>query len=780
MSDPLLSIHFQNTSNRRIAAYPVTYGIPFPEGVLREAAGLGIRLAGGRMRRLQTQVLETWTDGSIKWLLLDFEVPLEPNETGVATLVRENTPPAGNDLRLEESAEVITVTTSKLVARFNRRRFSFFDSYVADGKEMVAEGSDVVVEDPDGKRYYASLSKELDVRVIVQGPQRVVIQASGRHTAEDGVEMLSFRVRYTFHPNEPGVGIAYRFTNREAPETGVTLASIQAVVPTRLGCTTTKTIRQTNHGKDWYSRQVEVKENVEVVCGLTLVDPKTTHYGVSTQGKVLLRNFSSLRENLDEYPHFLRPGNPRTDSAGGLRAVYPYVGVNGEAASLVAWFYDMENNFPKGLRCDRNVFSFDVWPAFAGPLRVRRGQSKEHEMHLSFAGRTREPLEMEGIYFDHEIVGVGIYGATNRPLMLTLDPQYVRDCRILQLHRWLPCEPRRYTVIETKLKSTDPSRQMASKGMWDFGDYVGPDRSWCRNNENDAILDGIREYYRRQDPGELLHAIRQARHNAHVDFITHDPDPLRQGAMPAHCPEHTDGATYPSHMWVDGLLAAYDITGETDFLEAALSVGENMLRWQHEFPIVFYSDSRECGWPMLAYLRLHEYTKSAKWLEACEEVFEFYRKRMGADGMIRYELPHGVGTVVAGYGEFIAWRSLFHYYERTNRKEVKEFLVRCLDQVYRREPGPMSGWACNDLFPAWAAYALTGEDRYIEDNYTFLQFLMDLPGSFPWGGVDLQFYFGELHRRGALDGFCRRPESFRTKVEKSKHRSPAETEPDRE
>ena len=63
------------------------------------------------------------------------------------------------------------------------------------------------------------------------------------------------------------------------------------------------------------------------------------------------------------------------------------------------------------------------------------------------------------------------------------------------------------------------------------------------------------------------------------------------------------------------------------------------------------------------------------------------------------------------------------------------------------------GWACNDLFPAWAAYTLTGDDKYIEDNYTFLQFLMDRTGGFPWGGVDMHFYLAELDRRGALARF---------------------------
>jgi len=179
-----------------------------------------------------------------------------------------------------------------------------------------------------------------------------------------------------------------------------------------------------------------------------------------------------------------------------------------------------------------------------------------------------------------------------------------------------------------------------------------------------------------------------------------------------------------------------------------------MLRWQQDNPEIFYADSRECGWPALAFLRMHEYTKDRKWLDAVQQVFEFYQTRMSDDGVIYYELPHGVGTYVGGYGEFIGWRALFFYYERTGKQEVKDFLARCLDKVYHYKPGPLGGWACNDLFPAWAAYALTGDDKYIEDNYQFLRFLMQREGGFPWGGNDMHFYLGELDRRGKLAEFC--------------------------
>lgn len=757
MPDSLLQIAYRNVSNRAIAAYPVTYGVPLRRGALAGDKPLCLR-QGGKTRPAQAKVLETWDDGSARWLLLDFDLPLAANERGTLELLPGRARAPGPAMKAETKPGAVTVRTPRLEATIGTRAFSLFRDYRVNGTRMVLPGSDIVVEDPHGKRFYASLARRLDVRLVESGPQRIVVQVTGRHTAEDDAELLTFRIRYTFRPREPGVAIAYKFTNREEPETGVRIASISIVVPTSLGDRTEKLVRQTNHTARWVSRALAIRENVELFAGKAVNEAARTRYGAAAEGKVLLRNFASLRENLAEYPHFLRPGNARTDMTGGLRQMYPWLGLNGKGGSAVAWFAEMEHHYPKAVRAERGTLSFDVWPSSAGELLVRRGQSKEHDLYLSLDSRPRDAATLEGVYFDHELVGVGILGAACAPVELTLDPAYVRSCEALDLHRWLRYDEARYAPVEVKLGSAGARGEHGSRGMMDFGDFINPDRSWAHNNENDAILNGIREYYRRAEPTMLPPALAKARHNAHVDFIAYDPDPLRQGTMPAHCPEHTDGATYPSHMWVEGLMAAYGVSGEPDFLEAALAVGENMLRWQKDGASVFYADSRECGWPMLAFLRLHEYTRDRKWLDACEEIFRFYRDRIDADGEIKYALPHGVGTVIQGYGEFIAWRAVFFYYERTGREDVKRFLVDALPRVYLHRPGHMvGGWACNDLFPAWAAYALTGEDRFIEDNYPFLRFLMDRPGNFPWGGVDMHYYLAELDRRGTLERFAGMP-----------------------
>ena len=704
------------------------------------------------MRPLQTRVLEAWPDKSVKWLLLDFDTRLPKNTVTDVDIVRAKPAKKEPGVQVSQTAKAVRIRTANLEATINRTSFALFDSYKVGGREMIAGDSDIIIEMPKGKRFYASGARKLNVSVTEKGGQRVVVEATGRHTAGDGSEMFDFRVRYVFRANEPGVALSYKFTNREMPEKGVEVSSMHVVMPTTLGRDSTHHVRQANTGRHWFSRMVEVSENIEICAGGSISEIARKRYGATSEGVIVIRDLESLGENLSDYPHYLRPGNNRTDLTGGLRRVYPWLGATTKDASVVGFFREMGYNYPKGVRCDRGTFTFDIWPESAGLCQVRRGQSKEHDIYIACFDQKRTPEQLEAVYFDREIV-------IDDPVHITIDRDHAQACEVLQLHRWLRHDEGRYLAVETKLGSAGQFGETAYSpgdvGMFDYGDSVNQNRSWCHNNENDAILHGITEYYRLEAPGRLRGAVVKARHNAHIDFIAFDPDPLREGTMPAHCPEHTDGSTYPSHMWCDGLLAAYCITGNEDFRDAAISVGDNMLRWQKDDPTIFYADSRECGWPALAYCRLYEHTGDKKYLRAIHEVFEHMRDSVNDNAEILYELPHGVGTSLQGYGEFIAWRALYFYWELTGLEEVRRFLIDCLRKVHYKKAGYMKpGWASNDLFPTWALYKLTDDKAVLEENYPFFRFLMERNGGFPWGGVDMHFFLGELDRLGDLEQFA--------------------------
>ena len=62
-------------------AWPVTSGVPIPQGRLRRARRVALRDAQGPAIPVQAEVLSRWPDGSVRWLLLDFQVDLKPRGT---------------------------------------------------------------------------------------------------------------------------------------------------------------------------------------------------------------------------------------------------------------------------------------------------------------------------------------------------------------------------------------------------------------------------------------------------------------------------------------------------------------------------------------------------------------------------------------------------------------------------------------------------------------------------------------------------------------------------
>lgn len=759
MTDKLLSLAFHNSANRNFAAHPVTFGVPLVQGSLSPDQTVAIRTADGTQIPVQSRVLEQHDDGSVRWLLLDFSLPLKANFKGEVDVIAARIKPRAT-MKCAESKTSITVTTPHLSVSISKVRFSLFEAYQTAGKkgtQVIAPGSDITIELPSGKKFTASRTAKPEVKIVEQGPERIVVESAGRHTATDGTELFNFRVRYTFRPDEPGVRVSYKFTNVEAPERGVTVSSISLHLPTSISSDSMKHLRQCNSGANWFPRKISVKDEVEIIASKSMNEAAKARYGGAADGKVVIRNLETLQEDLSKYPYYLRPGNARTDMTGGLRQVFPYLALADDRSAINAFFFEMGQNYPKGIRTDGTGLSLDIWPQWAGELLWRRGMSKEHDFYVAcFAGKTTFD-QLEAIYLDHEMNMGGVWTAASQPVAITLDPDYVRQTKVHEIHNWLPYDENKYPLVELKMNTLGRSGGPGQFGMMDYGDYVSSDRSWAHNNEDDAILNNVRQFFRMQNPAALLSALTNARHNSTIDFIAFDPDPLRQGTMPAHCPEHTDGSTYPSHMWCGGLLAAYCLTGSSDLRNAAISVGENMRRWQTMRPEIFYCDSRECGWPMLAYMQLWHHTHDKKWLKYAREVFEYYESATNEDGVILHDLPHGMGFSRTGYGEFIAWRAVYFYHEVTQEKDVRAFLERVLEKIYKRTFDGLGrgGWACNDLFPAWAAYQLTGNDKYITDNYLFLEVLMKRQGNFPWGGNDMMFYLNEVHRRGELERFQR-------------------------
>jgi hypothetical protein len=213
--------------------------------------------------------------------------------------------------------------------------------------------------------------------------------------------------------------------------------------------------------------------------------------------------------------------------------------------------------------------------------------------------------------------------------------------------------------------------------------------AWA-NNEYDLIHALSIELMRtgRRSIWPTLKAV--ARHNIEVDFIYHSDDPWQHHGSPTHSANHINSSSYPSHIWTQGLLEYYCLTGDPDALEVAIKLGDTIIR-NLEHPQRskdFWGFNREIGWALLALVQLAETTG--------EERFHTHSGKI-VDYLVNYQrdaqaTPIKLSNVDAMddihkqmVGSFFGYASMLEAVDRfariTNRPDVDAWLDKILKQV---------------------------------------------------------------------------------------------------
>jgi len=130
-------------------AWPVTRGIPLARGVLKDEKKAALVDAQGRAVPCVARAVAFWPDGSIKWLLLDFQARLEGAKGAKLRLVvgeKAKPAPIPNPLKVAETPEGIVVDTGKLKMGFadNGGRLALGVGLDLNGDGKVAEDEGVI------------------------------------------------------------------------------------------------------------------------------------------------------------------------------------------------------------------------------------------------------------------------------------------------------------------------------------------------------------------------------------------------------------------------------------------------------------------------------------------------------------------------------------------------------------------------------------------------------------------------------------------------------------
>ncbi|MCC6858766.1 MAG: hypothetical protein IT158_09400 [Bryobacterales bacterium] len=606
------------------AAEPVTAGMPFPRGLLRRADDFRL-FDGGQPLPVQAAVTSRWPDGSVRWLLVRTLVGLPGNRgKQIRWRIAPGAPPPAAGVRtrrLEDGS--IEVDTGALAARIPSRGFHPLADVRLAGQPVFPLNARFTLT-AAGRAFSTADAGPVDLAVLESGPVAAQVRVKGRHGPPGSP--FDFSALLTFWKDKPWVEVEYRVLlarggNAEV-ESWEWTAEPQAPRPRLL----------LGYGH-YTTRVLESGERVEYRFG-----PEQFRY--------------------DSVEHAMQ------SFWGSFWCDWTAAG-----SGLTVSLRHAQQNFPKALEATPSGIRLSLYPS-GQPLAFPHGAAKTHHLLLYFhpAAQPRQELSLRAL--QHQIpdvarIDAAWYGRSG-----------VWDERIFEGPRSRRIEALLYDVLDNR---------PVGLGIWNFGDEVdwgytgqgrGRDRVVWLNNEYDFAHLAFLEYARTGERRFLDYAATAALHWRDVDIAHVSADPNRRGGHIAHSAGHVTGGVSPSHQWVEGLIDAWRLLGDREAYDAALGIGENILRQmalpQYRDPGA--SQTRDMGWALRALLALYRETGEGRYLDACRRIAGFFRQwHARIPGLLAPYTDHSMVRVV--FMNSLTLTSLARYLRYVPDPELREAVL---------------------------------------------------------------------------------------------------------
>ena len=207
----------------------VTSGVPLLPGSVKDLSGLAISDAEGKRLPAQFTALAKWPDGSVRWLLCDFQATVEAKGSATYTLCEAKDVAPATPLKLEASAEAYTVTTGPLKFTVKKQGFDLLHEVWIDrdgdgkfdARELMAGSSantGLVLLGPGGEgRYTSGYGQVTETAVEYQGPMRIGLRIRGTLADAQGKAFgLTYTARLEAFANQSYVRMAVTLENPNA------------------------------------------------------------------------------------------------------------------------------------------------------------------------------------------------------------------------------------------------------------------------------------------------------------------------------------------------------------------------------------------------------------------------------------------------------------------------------------------------------------------------------------------------------------------------------------
>ena len=612
-------------------AEPVTIGIPFAKGAVKDASTL-FAMADGK--RIPVQFIKTvpWPDGSVRWALMDTQVDV-PAGGKVGLVVSDRGRPAAppEPLEVRDTAATLRVSTGPLLFTIDKKKAKFnpFATLKVDGKEVIHGGKGLAIYFPDGRVKVAGPPDS--IKVEQSGPMNVVIACKG---GVPGVHngLLRYTVRITAYAGKKFVKLHVWLENQGAYGYG--------------------------HGepkREWFGF-----DGMAVELGL-LLGGKPTGSCEGVTGWVPFKVEQLCPKGTwKSFAYTITGGGKTLKQGARTDGVVRLTGANGTLTAAVRHFWQ---NYEKAIEFDPMGLKVWLWPRSGEWPRskVRRGASSARDLFKQF----KKP----GMYHlpgsrhkGHEIIldfsgrDPKTTAATlNAPLRAQASPEYYAsteaapgwfapagfqagdgayDQKVANWNRqaWNAVDPNaknRGSLAYARNGGAD------GRGFWygwmDFGDLLWQPGTCQLHYDWTWVM--LLNWMRQGNPEFLEMGTGMARHRIDVDQCWSDRDEIAYRAVCAYEKGYTDihhgrgvrGRPTTTHTWVSGVVLYYMLTGEQKAYECAMrtyqGIRERGVGRYRKGPSTG-GQMRSTGWSVLGLCSLYDLTADKKYLDDAMVLFK--------------------------------------------------------------------------------------------------------------------------------------------------------------
>jgi len=217
MSKVLTRIIIEEPSGIDRASEPVRAGIPFPRGLIKDENTL--RLIDPELGEIpiQTNALATWSDGSVKWVLFDFQASVGANTRKEMEIVQHSsaqTVSGQQMISINETAEHLILSTGQTNFYLATKAFKPFDRLTSHEIEILdGKNSFTMLKDETGREYVPLIR---NIRIETKGFLRTTIKVEGTFQAHDKKSIASFFARLHFFLGKSSTKIDFTIHNTNA------------------------------------------------------------------------------------------------------------------------------------------------------------------------------------------------------------------------------------------------------------------------------------------------------------------------------------------------------------------------------------------------------------------------------------------------------------------------------------------------------------------------------------------------------------------------------------